>query len=160
MKQKLIKLSESHYIIVDDSEKITHSTQPLEGKATNWEFGWDKIEPLSLLEVEEAVNGYQLNKDNLKVITHSTEPLENEVGNDGFMFDANSTYPKNNVKIIPLLEIEEAVNGYQLNNLAKDKLLVTDKNLLDFLYLSRTQSQYTDKAIITEFKQSLISKTE
>lgn len=113
---KLIKLSDSHYIVVDKSEikegdfvyhpevsqeytivntlkegnekyskgqhiakgvykhkpttnefykkerKITHSTQPLEGENTNWEFGWDKIKPLNISEVEEVINGYSLKK--------------------------------------------------------------------------------------------------
>lgn len=75
---KLIKLSDTHYIVVDDSEikdcyyynsldkairfgnnlnhpyhhKIIHSTQPLEG-----------VELLSLPEVEEAINGYSVEWD-------------------------------------------------------------------------------------------------
>jgi hypothetical protein len=95
MKQKLIKISETHYIIVDDSEikegdyctthlniidvgkihnsytifnpqnkehlnmlksckKITHSTQQLKG------IVWNNIIPISLSEVEEAINGYSV----------------------------------------------------------------------------------------------------
>ena len=75
---KLLELSETHYIVVDDSEikkgdwcvyktgeiiqylvklntdnlrKITHSTQPLEG-----------VKHISLSEVEEAINGYSVEK--------------------------------------------------------------------------------------------------
>ena len=109
MEQLLIKLSETHYIIVDNSEikkgdyhvatriiksnvvnaiaytdkeqleaiaeiggakKITHSTQPLEiitalpdtGQGEVTEFGYNKIKPLSLSEVEEAINGYSVQK--------------------------------------------------------------------------------------------------
>ena len=76
--QKLIKLNDQHYIIVNDSEikegdykyhhvkgivkaicdgaytnefKITHSTQPLEG-----------VKHIPLSEVEEAINGYSVEK--------------------------------------------------------------------------------------------------
>jgi hypothetical protein len=97
---KLIKLSDTHYIVVDDSEikesdlcydkegnrgynnikyvvkclrtdvnsywnkhckKITHSTQPLEedvefiGKTPKIKLGFVNIKPLSLSEVEEAI---------------------------------------------------------------------------------------------------------
>lgn len=93
---KLIKLSELHYIIIDDSEiknkdykycplddvvrihkqsgqyydtkefKVTHSTEPLE-EVVWWEretrkskLGFDKIKLLSLSEVKEAINGYNV----------------------------------------------------------------------------------------------------
>lgn len=115
---KLIKLNETHYIIVDDSEikeddygfdglhifkclkpfianettsgknipcfyiqingvssstfhetsyikKITHSIQPLELSTSHINTGkyhFDKIKPLSLLEVEEAIYGYSMEK--------------------------------------------------------------------------------------------------
>ena len=91
---KLIKLSETHYIVVDDSEikegswvingnskifqytkesisginyckKITHSTEPIERydhPAGGYEGTFDKIKPLSLSEVEEAINGYSVEK--------------------------------------------------------------------------------------------------
>ena len=87
---KLIKLSNTHYIIVDDSEikdgdyvydskdkviryvkkylkddwikKITHSTQPLSEECRKCngycEQCVDIIKPLSLSEIEEAINGY------------------------------------------------------------------------------------------------------
>lgn len=107
---KLIKLSDEHYIVVDDSEikegdwylcndsiiknyivpttegdmltndflkgkKITHSTQPLEKSYSSQKQGFnmgvmssdielifDKIKPLSLSEVEEAIYGYSVEK--------------------------------------------------------------------------------------------------
>lgn len=95
MKQKLIKLSDTHYIIVDDSEikskdkfydftlkiineawldfgkhitckKITHSTQPLEPYMEMADYSisktFGKIKQLSLSEVEEAINGYSVEK--------------------------------------------------------------------------------------------------
>ena len=101
--KKLIKLSDSHYVVVDDSEikegdwyydendkesllpiykrsqdpkfykgckKITHSTEPLEvltalpnyGNGEVTQFGFNKIKPISLSEVEEAINGYSVEK--------------------------------------------------------------------------------------------------
>lgn len=96
MNQKLIKLSDTHYVVVDDSNinegdwifypvtgaflrwdgntpsrkedlKITHSTQKLESiynaEAHEIEDGsFRKIKPLSLQEVEEAINGYSVEK--------------------------------------------------------------------------------------------------
>lgn len=97
---KLIKLSDTHYIVVDDSEikgydwyfdfitnqiqqklsdikckvkldrmKITHSNQPLEqSKPISENCGivepnvFINIKPLSLSEVEEAINGYSVEK--------------------------------------------------------------------------------------------------
>lgn len=87
---KLLKLSETHYIFVDDSEiregdcycfdkvdkqiwfgnfesmeKITHSTKPIERydhPAGGYEGTFDKIKPLSLSEVEEVINGYSVEK--------------------------------------------------------------------------------------------------
>lgn len=95
---KLIKLSDTHYVIVDDSEikegdwfivlsgsgysvysihkakyesdgsknwnddhckKITHSTQPLEGHDYLWR---PLVKSLSLSEIEEAINGYSVEK--------------------------------------------------------------------------------------------------
>jgi phage regulator Rha-like protein len=35
--------------------------------------------------------------------------------------------------------------------LVKDKLLITDKDLFNFLYFARTHSQYSDGAIVQEF---------
>lgn len=101
---KLIKLSDTHYIVVDDSEminckcydfskkeivdsifynkqetyckKITHSTQPLSDvKFTNF---FDKIKPLSLSEAEEAVYGYSVNKLFLKWESENGNCYNNE----------------------------------------------------------------------------------
>ena len=84
MKQKLIKITETHYIIVDDSidivenfycfkdgkirqvsylgqdngNIITHSTQPLN---TNFN-DWFDAKIITLSEVEELINGYSVEK--------------------------------------------------------------------------------------------------
>jgi hypothetical protein len=101
---RLLKLSEAHYIVVDDCKievnywcvlldsvgnifsvpqqytnpknqnlnegmkRITHSTQPLEiitalpdtGQGEVTELSYNKIKPLSLLEVEELIYGYNV----------------------------------------------------------------------------------------------------
>lgn len=88
--KKLIKLSELHYVVVDDSEikskdkfydftlkfineawldfgkhatckKITHSTQPNKGM--------ENVTFISLSEVEEAINGYSVEKMAEKILT-------------------------------------------------------------------------------------------
>ena len=85
---KLIKLSDSHYIIVDDSidieencycfkdgrirhvsylgqdngDVITHSTEPIESNNLYRRYEFINIKPLSLSEVEEAIYGYSVEK--------------------------------------------------------------------------------------------------
>jgi hypothetical protein len=172
--QKLIKINEDHYIVVDDAEiekgdfvycsregfepilqqevnpegvnkdtcmlKITHSTQPLEGDDfTSW---FDYIKPLSLSEVEEAINGYSVEKmawDEIQKITQEKSEA---------------------LSVLPYIG-----NGYirgfnAYKELVKDKLLITDKDLFNFLYFAKTHSQYSDKAIVDEFIKSLLPKTE
>lgn len=104
--EKLIKINDEHYVVVDDSEikendwiydleenviylikkemlgvfllscrKITHSTQPLEQKTNSHSQGFNmkamssdvelifhKIKSLSLSEVQEAIQGYSVEK--------------------------------------------------------------------------------------------------
>lgn len=89
MKEKLIKLSETHYIIVNDSKikegdwvfnyfensikkygkffadgwfKITHSTEPLEVNNLYRKYDFINIKQLSLSEVEEAIYGNSVEK--------------------------------------------------------------------------------------------------
>jgi hypothetical protein len=177
---KLKKVSEQHYIIVDDSEikegdlywdslvshwenvgclqmigyvdkgktiiqslvgttspvstskKITHSTQPLE--YVNQKLAFNKIKQLCLLEVEELIYG------------HSVENIaENAVGH--------------------LLNDEERKMGYiegfnAHKELVKDKLLITNKDLFDFLYFAKTHSQYSDEAIVKEFIDKFLKEQD
>jgi hypothetical protein len=163
---KLIKLSETHYIIVDNSEikegdwcldmnrivfkhenhfpisigqrKITHSTQPLE----NINFVDEaegkiipKIKPLSLSEVEEAIDGYSVEKMAEKEfnIKHQSDETrwKKALWKDGF-------------------------NAHK--ELVKDKLLITDKDFFNFLYFAKTHSQYSDEAIVKEFIDKFLKK--
>ena len=86
--KKLIKITDTHYVIVDDSvkagdyvltyphkdiiqvnqstcimydKKITHSTEPLDKRNGDLDFIVKGIQEISLSEVEEAINGYNLN---------------------------------------------------------------------------------------------------
>lgn len=104
MKTKLIKLSDTHYIIVDDSEiklndwvysmdgvhqwfglvlkteplpkKITHSTQPLY-KNDFW-----AIKELKLSEVEEAIYGYSIYQKALDFAVTSKIYIDDEKTHD------------------------------------------------------------------------------
>lgn len=184
--KKLIKLSDTHYIVVDDSEikesgsifnintkeiiinwqghgsmdwwkKITHSTQPLvhpncciskEGitnmnkgcSERNGCLGNKQIIPLS--EVEEAINGYSVEE-----LINNKLKSEIEFGN----IRLNQT-------LVYSIGLEDGFKVHQ--ELVKDKLLLTDKDLFDFLYFAKTHSQFTDGAIINKFKETLLPKTE
>jgi hypothetical protein len=156
--QKIIKLSDTHYIVVDDSEmkvgdlnipsdcskiadisttaeedleivnrrgngylKITHSTQPLEQYygATDGTipFVYHKIKPLSLQQVEEAIYGFNLEKDAYDLYP---EVLDNDDGRVE-LYDVNKT-------------VRDAyIRGFNAHKeLVKDKLFTVEdmKNLM------------------------------
>lgn len=91
MKQKLIKLNESHYIVVDDSD-IKEGDWVIDKHKSIYQQLSDKV--------FEKFTG-------AKKITYSTQPL-NKQFNDWF-----------DVKIIPLSEVEEAIYGYSVEKLFK-----------------------------------------
>ena len=170
---KLIELSETHYIVVDDSEikegswvingnskifqytkesisginyckKITHSTEQIERydhPAGGYEGTFDKIKPLSLSEVEEAINEY------------SVEKMAEENGNNY----AHSYNP------------DIFIEGFKAHQeLVKDKLFTEiDKQIADFKHdLRESTSTYVklncEGALfgLKRLKQSLLPKTE
>jgi hypothetical protein len=97
---KLVKLSETHYIVVDDSEikevpcyNIVHRVVVI---------------PTDLEWANE-------NKNNLKVITHSTQPLEPSIKSD------KHDNPKEFVLIKPLSlsEVQELIYGYSVEKMAE-----------------------------------------
>ena len=93
MKQKLIKLNDSHYIVVDDSE--IKDVRPYKGR---WHY-----------EKGVAINqfpSYLTDLSECKLITHSTQP---ELLGSGWM-----------QSVLPLLlsEVEEAIYGYSVITLA------------------------------------------
>ena len=92
---KLIKLSDTHYIVVDDSEI----------KENQW-YCNNKVLFLSDSKFDEGNNPNQ-NKNN-KLVTHSTEP---ELLGAGWM-----------QSVLPLLlsEVEEVINGYSVEKMADE----------------------------------------
>lgn len=168
---KLIKLSDTHYIVVDDSEikkgdfkycpfddvnkihiqegdfydknefKITHSNQPLEKREGHpvkggglWTF--DKVKQLSLSEIEEAINGYSVEK--------MAENYYNTLGALGTEYDKTTS-------------INLIIWGFKAHQeLVKD--MVSLSKVFEILDL------YTDAAPISylkrELEKQLLPKTE
>lgn len=106
--EKLIKLSDTHYIVVDDSEINVNDFITDKYKVWQWK------DNSSLL--------------GRKKVTHSTQPLEEcgeELVNDewipAYVFG-------DTVERLPLSEVEEVINGYSVEKIAKD-LFGYDKNV-------------------------------
>lgn len=94
--KKLIKLSEDHYVIVDDSRKSL-----LSKGGSGYYLGYDyKIYSISDIS----------NKPVIGQITHSTQPLE----------DKFSSFIYRGYGNISLSEVEEAIYGYSLDKLSFD----------------------------------------
>ena len=120
MRQKLIKLSDTHYIVVDDS------------KIDQWDFFYVKTPQISggNIITESIGNGEQawadhiLTKDtdergyhpnHCKKITHSTLPVEPSLRSDkhdvkDFVF----------IKSLSLSDVKEAINGYDVEKMADE----------------------------------------
>mgnify|MGYP006921281610 CR=1 FL=1 len=103
MKTKLIKISESHYIIVDDSEMLPdvfiYDFLQKEIKRHSGTFGHLKY-----------IN------DNCKKITHSTQPLERYYG----ATDGTIPFVYHKIKPLSLSEVEEVINGYSVEKMAEE----------------------------------------
>lgn len=188
---KLIKISDTHYIVVDDSEvkegdkfycitnkviftahtieyleeynkledsnhnfyvnskyaqKITHSTQPLEkieGHPVKggelWTF--DKIKPLSLSEVEEAIYGYSIEK-----MSTSKYLIQKHISDlTGYQSLKRSGY----------------IEGFKAHQeLVKDKFLGNDKRSLDDFLLNSIKYSQEDREIIMEALSDYLEPTE
>jgi hypothetical protein len=92
---KLLKLSDTPYIVVNDSEI----------KKGDW----------CVYKTGEIIQYLvKLNTDNLRKITHSTEPIErydHPAGGYEGIFDK--------IKQLPLSEVEEVINGYSVEKMAE-----------------------------------------
>jgi hypothetical protein len=113
---KLINLSGTHYIVVDDSE-IKEGDNVLD----NVNRVWTNIEPCFLKPMLEAIKlGKQEYKPKGK-ITHSTQPLE--TSNEEYAWYggekkvATKTFDK--LKPLAISEVEEAINGCSVEKMAK-----------------------------------------
>ena len=185
---KLIKLSDTHYIGIDDSEikegdykiclndkaisrylckksiesdtlckdckKITHSNQPLE----NINFVDEaegkiipKIKPLSLSEVEEAINGYSVEKmaENAENLEYSdVDPLD-PCGYSGVDFNVGYQKGFNAHKELvkdKLFTVEDMEKAIELGNETK--------------LLHKVQHPFERSQQIKRIIQSLLPKTE
>lgn len=101
--KKLIKLSEDHYIIVDDSRKA------LTNKGGSGYYLGNNHKIYSISDIS--------NKSVIGQITHSTQPLEiikipSEVANI-------QKISWGGIKVLSLSEVEEAINGYSVDKMAK-----------------------------------------
>ena len=123
MKQKLIKLSDTHYIVVDDSEikeedYKSYFFHPKEGIVFI-----DYIKGQSCLCNEKMIDFF---KGSLQKITHSTHCLKcgsydfNSIGDfNNTSYQCNDCDNKwKNIKPLSLSEVEEAIYGYDLTNLS------------------------------------------
>jgi hypothetical protein len=115
---KLIKLSDTHYIICYDSEI----------KLMDWcilfdDFGRIFSKPQQYTNTENQ----HLNK-NLKKITHSTQPLEEEkeLGYGNYLLN------KDVIKPLSLSEVEELIYGYSVEK-SLNELYTKDENLFSMI---------------------------
>jgi hypothetical protein len=108
MNQTLIKLSETHYIVVDDSEI----------KEGEWYLTFMNNE---VAGEPRRCEDSSYSFGNCKKITHSTQPLESiedsEVWEDGKYLGPDYAFQE--IKYLPLAEVEEAVFGYSVEKMAK-----------------------------------------
>jgi hypothetical protein len=201
---KLIKLSETHYIIVDDSEikegdfalnvkikrlnqarfmfdstdckKITHSTQPLENlscrcrygsimtfshpckkECQNPKLGFNKIKPLSLLEVEESINGYSVEKS-LNELYTKDENLFSMIDNMSYKigFSAHKELVKD--KLFTIEQVLSIINEIGFVKTTHEEL--NYKNYQPFITDEDGEFWTINKEHIQKYIQSLLTKTE
>lgn len=120
---KLIKLSDTHYIIVDDSEVKEN----------------DSIFNINTKEIVIDWQGHG-SMDWWRKITHSTQPLENI----NFVDEAESLIvPK--IKPLSLSEVEKAIYGYSVEKMAYDLAF-------KFIGTDFEQVKYLQSLIIAMFK--------
>lgn len=105
--QKLIKLSDTHYIVVDDSE------------IKEGDYYWAPIKR----SIEQCIKKILVVKDGENdivqyKITHSTEPLEEDVVIMGSIPKITLRFLK--IKKLSLSDVEEVINGYSAENTAKE----------------------------------------
>ena len=171
--KKLIKLSDTHYIVVDDSEikeksedwfysfetnriydcktylstisceKITHSTQPLEvitslpdtGNGEVTELNYDKIKPLLLSEVEEAIYGYNVEKMAHEYLqkwrsinnSHLSNPIHAERCKNDYKAGFKAATELQKDKLFTVRDIEKAIIfGFEYNHKTLYNLDVKD----------------------------------
>lgn len=119
---KLLKLSENHYIIVDDSKKGQ--------RGYNYNFGLSKVDKL-----EYDYESHSTEWNVCRLITHSTQPLETvkTVTGDKLVFYK--------IKPLSLSEVQELIYGYSVKEMRED---ATNLRILKRKTPSQTARQYFD----------------
>lgn len=119
---KLIKLSDTHYIVVDDSEIKEGDFYVIFDISNN-----PYIYKCYKIENDRVYYGNITSDDikNCKKITHSTQPLEPSLKSDNntlkdFIF----------IKPLSLSEVEEVIYGYNVENMAieESNKIIIDRN--------------------------------
>ena len=119
--QKLIKLSDEHYIVVDDSEiKEGDKFYCITNKVIFTAHTIEYLEEYNKLE--DSNHNFYVNSKYAQKITHSTQPLED-------MNHGNYTSKVFlDIKPLTLSEVEEAIYGYSVDKMA-DKLISCSDNI-------------------------------
>lgn len=113
--QKLIKLSDTHYIVVDDSE-----------------IKEDDLVLNPLNEIQTYFKDYNFVES--KKITHSTQPLEEigEIYQDGKLIGKDYAFYE--IERLSLSEVEEAINGYSVEEFAWNNPILSRKDVYDLFH--------------------------
>jgi hypothetical protein len=134
---KLIKISETHYIIVDDSEikegDYHVATRIIKSNGVNAIAYTDKEQ----LEAIAKIGG-------AKKITHSTLPLENV----GFIISKEEEIVPSlcfyNIKPLFLSEVEEVINGYNVQTMADEATNEVREENADYIFKDVYKEFYKD----------------
>ena len=113
--QKLIKITKTHYIVVDNSE------------IRNGEWFYNTFND-NQAKIQQRKGNWKTCFNQHK-ITHSTEPLEQYYG----AADGTIPFVYHKIKRLPLSEVEEAINGYSVEKMAKNEFPV-DKYQQDWAF--------------------------
>lgn len=122
---KLIKLSEEHYVIVDEVKEIDPSS-PSNG---HWCYVLHK--PSNTI-LEATLIGEQMGNMTVidETLRNKREVLYKEVVPIIAASETMEFHPKESMKSIPLSEVEEAIFGYSVDKMAIDKFPYTDEGSL------------------------------
>lgn len=108
---KLLKLSETHYIIVDDSEM----------KENDYRFNTQRKYYKQV--DKEGVEYYNKRNDVFKKIIYSTEPIEVTIESPDVEQSEVTQFNFNKIKSLSLLEVEELINGYNVEKMAFEAVI-------------------------------------
>lgn len=126
------------YLYVNEGKKITHSTEPLEPSLRsddNTLKDFVFIKPLSLSEIEEAINGYSAEK--LVTVKYGTNPYNTE-GKEGYKEGFKAAMELVKDKLFTIEDMDQAyING-----------------------INDSSSIGNKKKMREEYLQSLLPKTE